>query len=178
MAKSNKMQGKIFPAKLTKLMAYTFFPCSRSDVSYKCMFRERRKSLVNWWLRILEFSQHQLFSKVWQEGERGGEDGRQPVVWKVCMTKVTTSAASASLMSIVFNLRKSHTQSTDDTMPKVSFKCLSIIQERSLCVQESSLGGLNIGKVVINPTLVEIHILGPKKYFILFFFSNGQFFNL
>ena len=42
--------------------------------------------------------------------------------WKVCMTKVTTSAVA----SIMFNLRKSHTQSTDDTMPKVSFKCLSI----------------------------------------------------
>ena len=40
---------------------------------------------------------------------------------EVCMTKVTTSAAS-----IMFNLRKSHTQSTDDTLPKVSFKCLSI----------------------------------------------------
>ena len=38
------------------------------------------------------------------------------------MTKVTTSAVA----SIMFNLRKSHTQSTDDTMPKVSFKCLSI----------------------------------------------------
>ena len=136
MAKSNKMQGKIFPAKLTKLMAYTFFPHSKSDVSYKCMFRERRKSLVNWWLRIFRvFSTPTILKSVTRGGMRRREDGRQPVVWKVCMTKVTTSAASASLMSsIVFNLRKSHTQSTDDTMPKVSFKCLSIIQERSLCV--------------------------------------------
>ena len=121
------MQGKIFPAKLTKLMAYTFFPHSKSDVSYKCMFRERRKSLVNWWLRIFRVFSTPTILKSVTRGGWGREDGRQPVVWKVCMTKVTTSAASASLMSsIVFNLRKSHTQSTDDTMPKVSFKCLSI----------------------------------------------------
>jgi hypothetical protein len=71
MAKSNKMQGKIFPAKLTKLMAYTFFPYSKSDVSYKCMFRERRKSLVNWWLRIFRvFSTPTILKSVTRGGMR------------------------------------------------------------------------------------------------------------
>ena len=65
------MQGKIFPAKLTKLMAYTFFPHSKSDVSYKCMFRERRKSLVNWWLRIFRvFSTPTILKSVTRGGKR------------------------------------------------------------------------------------------------------------
>ena len=65
------MQGKIFPAKLTKLMAYTFFPHSKSDVSYKCMFRERRKSLVNWWLRIFRvFSTPTILKSVTRRGMR------------------------------------------------------------------------------------------------------------
>lgn len=42
----------------------------------------------------------------------------------------------------MFNLRKSHTQSTDDTLPKVSFKCLSIpftTRQRCVCQKLSFL---------------------------------------
>lgn len=86
------------------------------------------------WITVLkksfaEWSDDPFWTFFFRKKQRGSLSSI-PQKWVLCMTKVTTSASSHHLCVKLHRscsiLRKSHTKQRDDTLPKVSFKCLSI----------------------------------------------------